>query len=342
MTHGCIRYALTAAIGALLLGGCSQFDSIGATSDEFLFSVKAPTREFRDSSWMLPGARNTDLLYVANVGGQNNSTVTVYRYPRGALIGTLSGFDFPTGLCSDGAGDVFVTNGNHNEIVEFKHGDSQPFQTLQTGGLTYGCSVDPTTGDLAATNWCDGPVGSCFAAGTVLIFKHAKGAPTRFNDPYGASMYYCAYDDQGNLYVDGLTTFHHLDFAELPRGSLTFSALALSVPHDPPAPGGLQWYDKRLAVGFQNGNAIYQYRISGSTATMVRSTRFREIGKKWYGTNQFLILGSLVLTPELTTQRYPDGALATFRFPGGGKPTNAMTRSINFPDAVIISRHSSY
>jgi hypothetical protein len=38
-------------------------------------------------SWMLPEAKSEDLLYVSNV-----YTITVYSYPKGKLVGTLSNF----------------------------------------------------------------------------------------------------------------------------------------------------------------------------------------------------------------------------------------------------------
>jgi hypothetical protein len=50
----------------------------------------------RARSWMLPEAKNEALLYVSNV-----YTITVYSYPKGKLVGTLSDFEKPYGECVD-------------------------------------------------------------------------------------------------------------------------------------------------------------------------------------------------------------------------------------------------
>ena len=99
-------------------------------------------------SWMAPDAkRTTSLLYVADQGAND---VNVYSYPRGTLKGTLTGFQTPSGVCSNKAGDVFILNGNGTTVEVYKHGGSSPIRTLDLPGYPeLNCSVDPTTGNLA-------------------------------------------------------------------------------------------------------------------------------------------------------------------------------------------------
>jgi hypothetical protein len=108
-------------------------------------------------SWMLPEARNDDLLYVSDGGGGVNA----YSYPSFDLIGQLT---IPyargaEGLCVDKQGDVFVPawTGNGSSVTayvyEFAHGGTEPIAILDDpGALNTSCSVDLTTGNLAVTN----------------------------------------------------------------------------------------------------------------------------------------------------------------------------------------------
>jgi len=47
----------------------------------------------RSGSWMLPEAKSEDLLYISDVTG-----VHVFSYPKGTLVGDLTGFASPQGL----------------------------------------------------------------------------------------------------------------------------------------------------------------------------------------------------------------------------------------------------
>ena len=74
----------------------------------------------RRASWMSPDAKKAkSLLYVADEGAND---VLVYTYPAGKLMGTLTGFETPTGICSNKAGDVFILNGNGTTVEVYAHG----------------------------------------------------------------------------------------------------------------------------------------------------------------------------------------------------------------------------
>ena len=71
-------------------------------------------------SWMAPDAKKSKtLLYVAD---QDANDVDVYSYPGGKLKGTLTGFQTPSGVCSNKAGDVFILNGNGTSVEVYAHG----------------------------------------------------------------------------------------------------------------------------------------------------------------------------------------------------------------------------
>src|SRR6202042_651602 len=103
----------------------------------------------RGKSWMKPGTSGGDLVYISSYA----NAVYVYSYPAGPLVGTLTGFNNPIGLCSDAKGNVWVTNASGGNIVEYAHGGTSPIATLQDSGQTpEDCAVDPTTGNLAVAD----------------------------------------------------------------------------------------------------------------------------------------------------------------------------------------------
>ena len=286
----------------------------------------------------LPDAGTQDLLYIANTGGgvygNPYGDVSVYTYPQGKLVGILKGFNRPNGLCIDKAGDVFVANFGGETIIEYAHGGKTPIAALADDGTPHGCAIDPMTGDLAVTNSCDGPEGSCYPSGTVLIYMKAKGRPKAFTDPFTAQMFYCVYDKAGNLFVNGGSAFRiPISFAELPERGATFRKIKLTLVG---SPGGLQWTDTHLAVGRADGNAIYQYDINGDHARRVHATRLKGI-QNGSGTNQFLIIGTTVIAPVVNSIKYPNGFVEFFKYPAGGDPTKLITKSMDQAWAAAVS-----
>src|ERR1700735_3197529 len=96
------RHLSLALVSTALLAGCGATQPLGSATQSVLPA---------GHSWMAPDAKKqTSLLYVSNDG---TATVTVYTYLDGGglvLVGTLTGFTKPAGMCTDRAGDVWVTD----------------------------------------------------------------------------------------------------------------------------------------------------------------------------------------------------------------------------------------
>lgn len=116
------RSLLGAWIGAAALVGCG---SVSVPSGPTVQSGLQATRPAAKRSWMAAGAaKQPNLLYVSNSG---SGSVTVYTYLNGGgllLVGTLSGFSLPAGMCTDKAGDVFIPDYGRRKIFEYAHGGS--------------------------------------------------------------------------------------------------------------------------------------------------------------------------------------------------------------------------
>jgi DNA-binding beta-propeller fold protein YncE len=265
------------------------------------------------------------LLYVSNA---NNGTVSVFTYPQGALVQTLTGFKEPYGLCTNKAGDVWIVDDETAEITEYAHGGTSAKATLSDSGeYPAGCSVDPTTGNLAVANYETDNKGD----GSVSVYRKAKGKPALFTDQAISRAWFCSYDDKGNLFVDGYsigTTGFQL--AELPKGASDFTNISLNQTIE--VPGGVQWDGKYVEVSDENGpgtGVVYQFSISGSTGTKVTTTTMTDsqnVHQFWIDAKRNRIV---VPSASLSTVGY-------WHFPKSGSPTKTIS-GLNIPEAVAIS-----
>ncbi len=186
----------------------------------------------------------------------------IYAYPQLKLRFDLSPGIQPELECSDRQGDVFVFTGDG--LMEYRHGGVSPIATIGIEGGA--CSVDPVTGNLAVSEEYE-----------ILIFRHTKRGwhlPATRTPPFQPAS--CAYDDQGNLFVDGATS-GDLELAELPKGTKTFTSIGVNQPFK--AAGSVQWDGAYLAVTDATAKppVIYRYSISGSAATLAGKTKLKGV-----------------------------------------------------------------
>jgi hypothetical protein len=259
------------------------------------------TRAERGKSWMMPEAKSEDLIYA--VGGCGGTCVL--SYPKGKLVASLNvGGYTGAGVCTDSSGNVFI--GNDTTVVEYAHGRKNPIRALNLpGSVAYGCAVDPKTGDLAVT--FNG------ASTNIAIFKNASGNATTYSAQLNAQ--YCGYDDEGNLFVDGLDG-QALALAELPQGASAFTDLTVS---NLGFPGQVQWDGQNITVQTINKRNIKIYRlaVSGSSANVSGITSFdinRWSGASWISGSKvfipFLNVGHSVRPNRIGVWNYPQGGKA--------------------------------
>ncbi len=259
--------------------------------------------------------KKSELLYVSDIGTDD---VYAYTYPQGTLSQTLTGFKEPFGECVDKKGDVFITDRGAAAIYEYAHGGSSPVATLQDSSEEpQGCSVDFKTGDLAVSNALSGNSGS--KAGSVSIYKAAKGTPTIVTDSAIYDFGYCGYDTHSNLFVDGLNG-NKVVVAELPSGKSQLTNLKVTGVKLLGA-GGVRWAGKYLAVG-DSGPTVYQFSISSGNATKEGSTTLNG----GYNVGDFWINGHDIIGPDGGS-----GNVAVWKYPAGGSPIKTLS---GFTDPV--------
>jgi hypothetical protein len=308
------------AIGAL--AACS-----GGGSQSLLGSPTSLAQNAVDGrSWMSPDAKKSDLLYVADALGDD---VYVYSCPQRKLEGTLTGFQAPNGACVDKVGNVFIANLNAHDILEYPHGGARLVATLSDpGNYPIDCSVDPTSGNLSVTN--AGFFGS--EEGGVAIYKNATGPPTFYTDPDIYDYRYCGFDNHGNLFVDGEVEGPVFRFAELRKGSHTFTNISLnqSIQY----PGGVLWDGAHVAVanagdGARDIPTIYEFAISGNRGTEVGYTPL--VGSD--SVFQFWIQGDTVIAPDSGGSQ----EVRFYNYPAGGSARKLLTGFIE-PAGAAVSK----
>jgi hypothetical protein len=275
---------------------------------------------------MAADAARHRLLYVSN---WQSSAVSVFTYPERRLVGTLTGFEQPYGECIDSAGDVFITNFNASNIYEFHHGKLKPKAIIDDPGEhPAGCSIDPVTGNLAVNN---SYTVSNDAGDIALYRRNTSGewtALANYSDSSFFYMYFCGFDADGNLFVDGMTGYNgSFALAVLPSGSSTFTNLTLN--QSIAAPGGIMWDGQymTLADSGVSPSPIYRFTVNGTNATVVGSTMLS-------GSDvvQYWIDGQQVVGPQPKSAK-----VGIWKYPAGGKAVRIVKEDLDVPSGLTIS-----
>jgi hypothetical protein len=182
------RFALSFCVMIIMLAGCSRSQPlIGAPG-------ATPTRNKLESRAPRVNTGNDDLIYASGP-----FETYILSYKSGMVVNTIDTTN-EEGLCSDKHGNVFAPHVNF--IYEYAHGGTTPIATLGDEGYRpVGCSVDPTTENLAVANYRTSAMSS--QAGNIAIYKRSKGNPEFYSEPVIQYYLSCSYDDVGNLFLDG-------------------------------------------------------------------------------------------------------------------------------------------
>lgn len=246
-----------------------------------------------------------EVQYFSNVYGGG---LLEYNYPKSeSPIGSISYAG--GGLCTKGARTFWASASGG--LAEFKVGGKAPIKVLKTSAYTSGCAIDPATGDLAALNFFGG----------VTIYHKARGKGKVISG--SGEEYFDGYDNQSNLFVDGFNSSHGVALVELKKGTSTFETITTSNTIE--FPGSVQWDGTYLTVLDQVANAIYQYTIDGTNATLkgtVVLSGSSDCAASW------------IATPYVYCADAGDGDGEVFKYPAGG-PLVATLSGMDFPLGVV-------
>jgi hypothetical protein len=266
-------------------------------------------------SWMSPDAKTAWLLYVSDAA---NNEVYVYKYPENNLVGILTGFDNPHGLCvSKITGEILIANTNASNLLFYKHGEILPEATLDDKGqYPMGCSINTTGVAVSNMQTVNG------GPGTVAVFPGGTTYPVTTM----SKVDYLSYDGKGNIYVDGTDASDNFQFAELVKGKTKFIPVQLNQSIG--RPGGVQLNGKYIVVGDESTNTVYltnRGQVVGSTVLGGAS----EVA-------QFFVQGNSIIGPD-----DGDASIGIWTFPGGGSPLQVITGGyLSKPTGAAVSTTS--
>jgi len=332
------RHALSSCVSAALLAGCGGSQPPVSASNAIPQGV-AGTAALREHISKKPGTSNQDLLYIEGMCGG----ICIFTYPQRQYVTSISLSQYSF-MCTDEAGDVFVTipsppSEGNGHIYEYAHGGTSPIATLDDDGFPYGCSVDPTTGNLAVANYFT--PGSQYGHGNVAIYPDAQGTPTYYKDANIYWYMFCSYDSSGNLLVNGNAESSSPPFALLPKGSSSFIDVTMNESF---GYGPIQWDGHEFAIGWSPAHTtptIYEVSVSGSKGTVIGGTRLDGAIKRVEG--PFLVQSDRVIAPYLPSgEDHGSGVsyVGYWDYPNGGDPKQIVKRFGGLrPDAssMVIS-----
>jgi hypothetical protein len=257
------------------------------------------------SSWAAPDKKSSVLVYISD---ENAKNVRILSYPKLTPIRDLSGFTKPIGECVDSAGDVFVVDAGSAAVYEFAHGGSAPINTLSDPGYAPSdCSVDPSTGDVAVSNWDNGSG----AKGNVAVYKAGKKKPEAYySDAKLSYPIACTYDDRGNLYVDGYNGAgsKKYGFAELAKGSTSLTTIKVHAPIEQGA--GLLWDGTYVAVEDEHSDTIYRLAVRGKKADLAGVTPLtRSTAVAYFWVYKGSVVAADFGASEIGVWNYPRGGI---------------------------------
>ncbi len=272
-------------------------------------------------------------------------SVGVYTFPQGKLVGRWSGTagSFTGGECSDSTGNTYVTyslyvpgtGGWAGEILKFSSGETSPVAILKDpSAFPVACSIDPVSGNLAVAN---------SGAATLAIYKSASGTPTVYTDS-NVNLYGVTYDNNGSVFVDGLTAFPDLSFslAELRNGSTSLEHITLNRQFR--SAGELQWDGTYVTLG---EGWIYRLAIHGTTGRVIGSTRLANFAhdgfsEYWVSGNQVVVAWyrrPVACPPEGCGA--PVGRAGLWSYPSGLLVRKGITGQVSGPSGVTLSAETS-
>jgi len=267
-------------------------------------------------SWMAKGAASTALLYLSDYG---TGDVYVYSWPSLALMGTLTGFTNPAGICVDKTQNIWIVNYGAEDVVQYAHGGTSQIGSVSNNGyFPVGCAINKRTGALAVSDI--GSAGS--GSGGITIYQKGRGTGKTYTDSSIPFVHFVGYDRSDNLFLDGQNPSGVFQLAKFKRGTFTSITVSGGTIN---SPGGVQYVGGLLTVDDQVSSIIYQMSeagvISGSTPMADQED-----------CPQPFIRRKSVVCPNASGLDY-----LVYAYPAGGAPRKTITGSFSSPFGSAIS-----
>lgn len=353
-----LRGSLTALIAASMIAGCSGNaapmapTTVGQNQDPrsmqqrgSLFNENNEMRGRRSDlvsshavttpSFFDPDAKGKPLIFVSDESG---NVVDIYlQRGKNKMVGQITGLNFPQGIATDSAGNVYVANDNTTEVPVYAppYTGAPKLILDDTGYFPQGVAVS-RQGIAAVANICNAPSCSTGSGSVTFYRKNSTTSCTTVTTP--TTFLYtenATFDDNGNLYVIGLGNSGTL-VGEVKQGCDAKKFVSLTTGNAMAYGYGIQvTKSDQIAILDPHTNAIYTYDPphNGSLGEPVTTTPLTTTGS--FPTDfAFLASGTNLYTAELPGS---NGYAKEYAYPAGGTPEKTITVGNGGPVGVAVT-----
>ena len=288
-----LEYVLNGTMALALLAGCSG-GSAGAPSASSAFSpqsvgaqsTSAGHRVSQSTSVLRPGVPelHSKLPATAFVSDEINAkggasvivsdasenVVDIFN-GKGVQTGQLTGFSEPQGLALDTAGNLYVADTNNSRIQVYAAGfKSAPTTINDPGESPVSVTID-SKGNLGVANILTTGSGP----GSVSFFNKGGTLLKTLSNAKFAKVYFDAFDDEGNLYIDGTNVSGAFVAGEVVGGVNGNAIAILTTGNSVGFPGGIAIsLTGKIALDDQENLEIFTYNapVKGSLGMPIATT----------------------------------------------------------------------
>jgi hypothetical protein len=311
---------LSFCAAAAVLAGCDGSGDAAAPIMARALGNNAVSYDF-----LSPNANSEPLVFVSD---NLNGVVNIYlQRPGHRMVGQITGLLAPNGITTDAAANLYVPNdGGSNVLVYAPPYSGPPALTLRDPAFHPTDAAVSRQGVVAVANVC--PTSNCAAGpGNVRFYARKANRPcaTVTDATNFASVDFDAFDDAGNLYINGFSAASKVTVGEVSGGCRAKKITLLTTKNTLVYPGGIQ-IDKLRRIAIQNGSAeidTYRAPVRGALGKPVLRI---PLANSFAVDFAFLASGGDLYTAEQSNPGvsseydYPAGGAAERTISVGGRP----------------------
>jgi hypothetical protein len=368
-----LEYALSGTVALALLAGCSGGGAgVPAASSTFSQQSAGAQRISADrgvsetSSVLRPGVPELHsnlpaAAFVSNeinakggasivVSDASDNVVDIFN-TAGVQTAQLTGFSEPQGLALDMAGNLYVADTNNSRIQVYAPGFKGAPRTIgDSGEFPAGVAIDGK-GNLGVANILTTSDGS----GSVSFFNKGGTLLTTLTNANFTKVLFDAFDDKGNLYIDGTNASGAFVAGEVVGGVSGKAITILTTGNSVGFPGGIAISSThKIAIDDQQNVTIFTYDapVKGSLGMPITTTPLTGAGDPisfaFTRTNRHVWVADAAREGSTAFARgKPPKILVSsadkYRYPKGG----STSKDILFehgaqPDGIVLARDAQF
>ena len=190
---------------------------------------------------------------------------------EGVKTAQLTGFSQPQGLALDTAGNLYVADTKNSRIQVYAAGFKGTPTTINDPGESPASVAVDSNGNLGVTNILTTAGGP----GSVSFFNKGGTLLTTLSNRNFARVFFDAFDDKGNLYIDGTNALGAFVAGEVVGGANGKAITGLAVGNRVGFPGGIALSSTgKIALDDQQNVTIFTYNapVKGSLGMPIATT----------------------------------------------------------------------